>query len=69
MTFRDVCGSWAAPEGGKAAGQGGHPEERCEAAILPKQRLRGTRHPSGGGVHHGCALLERVRLITSDILL
>lgn len=43
VNFRDVFGSWAAPEGGKAVGQDGHLEERREAAILPKQRLRGTR--------------------------
>lgn len=43
VNFRDVFGSWAAPEGGKPAGQDGHLEERHEAAILPKQRLHGTR--------------------------
>ena len=44
VNFRNVYSSWAAPENGKAAGQGDFLEERCEAAILPKQRMHGTRH-------------------------
>ena len=68
VNFRNVFSSWAAPENGKAAGQGDFLEERCEAAILPKQRMHGTRHSLRRRCHDGCALLGGVSLITSDIL-